>query len=229
MGRKTAIIPALGPIAGGAKTGNIMATTTLPKYSIRFRNRSGSQHDFVCFQQKPDPSGHTLAWFSRPVPDGVDDTFTWTLTYDFVWMETGPLSSGIEFAAEEVVPADLETANLIGFTVKDGAFQFTKPSDGGAKGSLTIKCDTTIPDNEAVVGIGMAGSPTFATPARPNFADVFTPHPEYWIIFGSYKPGQVLDPAAMATAVQVKFPANVYDVTATLDSKNTWQIEPTPI
>jgi rhizosphere induced protein len=199
-----------------------------PIYMLRFRNRSGAEHDFACFQQKPDashPDGATLAWFAQPAADGADVTFTWSITYDFVWMESGALTPGIHFTADEIVPGDIHTTNRIIFSKQDGAFQFSKPTDGGAPGSLTIVSDGSIPPNEATVGIGMAGSPTFVVPASPNMNYVFTPTPQYWISFGQCIPGQVLEVDDLAAAKQVIFPPSVYEMTATLDATDAWTIQ----
>jgi rhizosphere induced protein len=70
----------------------------------------------------------------------------------------------------------------------------------------------------------MSGNGTRVVPAEPNLAAVFTPHPEYWISFGSFVPGQVIDTQTMVNSDQVDFPVNVYQMTATLDSGNNWTL-----
>jgi hypothetical protein len=197
-------------------------------YTLRFKNRSKSQHDFLCYQQGISvntPYISTLAWFAKPVADGVDVDFTWSIDYSFVWSEQGTLKPGISFNAQQVVDADLQTANLIDFTNVGGAFQFANESAGGTAGSLTIDCDGTIPKGAATVGIGMSGQGTHVVPAEPNFAAVFSVHPEYWISFGSFVPGQVVDTQTMVNSEPVPFPVNVYGMTATLDSGNNWTLE----
>jgi hypothetical protein len=124
-----------------------------------------------------------------------------------------------------VVAADLQTANLIDFTNVGGAYQFANETAGGTAGSLTIDCDGTIPKGAATVGIGMSGQGTHVVPAEPNFAAVFSVHPEYWISFGSFVPGQVVDTQTMVNSEPVPFPVNVYGMTATLDSGNNWTLE----
>lgn len=196
-------------------------------YTLRFKNRSGSQHDFLCYQQGINvntPYVYTLAWFAKPVANGVDVDFTWSIDYSFVWSEQGTLKPGITFNAQQVISADLQTANLVSFTDIDDAFQFGAPTAAGTAGSLTIDCDGTIPKGAATVGIGMSGQGTHAVAAEPNFAAVFTVHPEYWISFGSFVPGQVVDEQTMVNSDQVNFPVNVYDMTATLDSGNNWSL-----
>lgn len=196
-------------------------------YTLRFKNRSGSQHDFLCYQQGIDvntPYIYTLAWFAKPVANGVDVDFTWSIDYSFVWSEQGTLKPGITFSAQQVIDADLQTANLVGFTDSAGAFQFGAPNATGTAGSLTIDCDGTIPKNAALCGIGMSGQGTHVVAAEPNFAAVFSVHPEYWISFGSFVPGQVVDTQTMVNSEPVPFPVNVYGMTATLDSGNNWTL-----
>jgi hypothetical protein len=204
-------------------------------YTLRFKNRSGSQHDFLCYQQGIDvntPYIYTLAWFAKPVANGVDVDFMWTIDYSFAWSEQGTLKPGITFNAQQVIPADLTSANLVTFTDviapgdTIGAFQFGTPSAGGTAGSLTVDCDSTIPKGLANVGIGMSGQGTHVVPAEPNFAAVFSVHPEYWISFGSFVPGQVIDTQTMVNSEEVTFPVNVYGMTATLDSGNNWSLAP---
>jgi hypothetical protein len=199
-----------------------------PSYTLRFKNRSNAQHDFLVFQQDPNvnaPSAYALAWFAVPLANGVDVDVTWTLDYVFVWTEQGQLVPGIAFKEMQVLPADLKSANRVKFTQLDSVLQFADPTGTGTPGSLTIDCDNTIPPNTATVGIGMSGAPTFVVPAAPNMTMLFTPHPEYWISFGDFVPGQVLDAESIAKAEQVVFPANVYGMTATLDSGNNWTIQ----
>ncbi len=196
-------------------------------YTLRFKNRSESQHDFLVYQQGIDvnqPYVYTLAWFAKPVADGVDVDFTWTIDYSFVWSEQGTLKPGIQFIAQQVLSADLVERNMVDFTRKDGAFQFANQSGKGAKGSLTIDDDNTIPKNMAKIGIGMSGYGTHVINAEPNFAAVFTPHPEYWVSFGDFVQGQVLDIQSLVNAAEVQFPVNVYGMTVTLDSGNVWTI-----
>ena len=196
-------------------------------YTLRFKNRSDSQHDFLVYQKGIEvnmPNIYTLAWFAKPVANGVDVDFTWTIDYSFVWSEQGQLKPGITFHANQVVVGDLLTANLIDFSKVDGAFQFGKPTGTGASGSLTIDGDNSIPKHAAKVGIGMSGYGTHAIDAEPNFAAVFTPHPGYWITFGSFEAGEVLDIQSLVKAEEVKFPGNVFEMTAMLDSGNKWTL-----
>ncbi|AXK80414.1 hypothetical protein DW352_07730 [Pseudolabrys taiwanensis] len=199
------------------------------KLSLRFRNRSGAQYDFLCFQHgvSPNtPSIATLAWLVRPLASGVDLDFTWTTNCCFVWFEQGAVTPDITFKAQQSAPADPISANLVTLTSSNGAYQFGPTTGGGAAGVLTIDCDGTIPSGTVMIGIGMSGLGTHAVAAEPNFAAVFTVKPEYWISFGSFTPGQTLDDQALIKATPLAFPPNVTAMTATLDVANKWILQP---
>lgn len=196
-------------------------------FTLRFKNRSESQHDFLCYQQGIDvnrPNVYTLAWFAKPVANGVDVDFCWTLDFNFMWSEQGTLEPGITFTANQVLPAGLTQQNRVDFTQEGDAFQFSNQDSTGAEGSLTINGDNSVPKKKAVFGIGMSGQGTFAVDAEPNLAAIFTPHPTYWVSFGSFDQGEVLDIQTLVNTAEVLFPANVYQMTAVLDSGNNWSI-----
>lgn len=70
----------------------------------------------------------------------------------------------------------------------------------------------------------MAGKPVFAAQAQPNFAYVFTPHPEYWIVAGDFTEGDALEPDELTNAEQVSFDGGT-SLVATLDASNIWNIK----
>jgi rhizosphere induced protein len=45
----------------------------------------------------------------------------------------------------------------------------------------------------------MSGNGTLAAPAQPAWTYIFTPRPQYWITFGEYAQGPVLDVRRSAT------------------------------
>ena len=194
-------------------------------YTIRFKNRSASLHDFLCYQQGVDvnrPNVYTLAWFAKPVASGVDVDFSWTVDYSFLWSEQGQLVPGVTFKARQVVPAGLDLFNKVNFTKTSGAFHFDGQSSTGALGSLTIHGEKDVPKGQSSFGIGMSGTGTFLVDAEPNLTAIFTPRPTYWITFGSYEQGEVLDIQTLVNVSEVAFPQNVFGMTAELDSGNNW-------
>lgn len=205
-------------------------------YSLTFTNNSNNNWDFCCFQEDPSITTQdvmSLAWFAFPVAPTTSVKFSWTIDYQFVWSQTGQLAPGVMFQASQKWDANLQTSNGIDFTRKgNSAFTFENQEQFGNPGTLYINQDGTIPANTAAVGINMgiqgapqgAGSGTFVVPAQPNITASFTPHPTYWVTFGDYVPGQVLDIQQITQKAQVNFPVNVYDMYAILGPDNSWTI-----
>jgi hypothetical protein len=200
------------------------------QYTLVFVNHSSRVAAVCVFQQDPGLNVRnleTVAWLVKPAASTSVVTLQWTAELDFVWSETGKLAPGVLAGSAQVWPADLSTKNQLTFTMTGGAYTFENQTKGPA--GLTILQSSTIPALQASVGIGAAGKATFIVQAQPNQPLTFKPSttPEYWISFGSYLSGQVLDVAAIADKTQVLFPVNVYSMTATLNADNTWTVVPT--
>ena len=71
----------------------------------------------------------------------------------------------------------------------------------------------------------MSGSPVLAVQAGPNLSFIFKPHPRYWVCFGNYYEGEVIDLNEMTNAQEIKFGPNEYALHATLLANNTWKVE----
>lgn len=200
------------------------------QYSIQFVNNSTNSGDFCVFQTPPDMSNSnilSLAWLTKRChPKNYRLKFTWSIDYNFTWSEVGELIPGVVFDAHQLWPADLVTANHVDFTRYDGAYTFLDQRKGAQAGNLYIHQDDTIPLREASVGIAMGGKASFAVEAQPNLTEVFIPHPTYWVAFGDYVEGQVLDVETITNKAVVEFPPNVYNMTATLGADNAWTITP---
>jgi hypothetical protein len=172
----------------------------------------------------------SLAWFTQMCNPGTSCSFYWTIDYSFVWSETGTLVPGVTFDAGQTVPASsLTSGNQITLDY-NGAFYFnpSTPSTGTPSGSLYINQTGNIPSNAASVGVGMSGAGTFAVQAQPNIDLTFTPDPEYWMAFGQYTQGLVLNTQQMSNIAAVVFPPNVYTMYVTLDAANNWTVSQFP-
>jgi hypothetical protein len=200
------------------------------KYSLTFVNYSSNTWDAAVYQKDPDlgvPNVQSLAWFAKTAAPTTKVVFSWTIDYSFVWSETGELVPGVMFNATQDWPANLDTQNKVTFT-KDPAYTFANQIQGPQPGILYISQDNTLPSKMASVGIGMSGSGVFAVQAQPNIQVSFTPHPQYWITFGQFTQGEVLDIGqVVGQAAQIQFPFNVYAITAILGPDNRWTVRPT--
>jgi hypothetical protein len=199
-------------------------------YSLTFVNNSSNTWDAAVYQKDPDlgvPNVQSLAWFTKTAAPTTKLVFTWTINYSFIWSETGQLVPGVQFNASQDWPADLSTTNQVSFT-KSPAYTFQNQTQGPAAGTLYISQDNTIPSKVASVGIGMSGAGVFAVQAQPNLQATFVPHPQYWITFGQFTQGEVLDIGQITSkAANVKYPFNVYSMTAILGPDNKWTVNPT--
>jgi len=199
-------------------------------YSITFFNNT-SQPGTVCLYQQnqfqPGPNIMSLAWFTWFVDPNDSVKFEFTIDYSFFWAESGTLVPGVTVIPGQTVAADLYNSNSITLSESSsGSLQFGTPQMGPQSGSLYIQCNSAVPPNLATVGIGMSGSGTFAVQAQPNYTNIFTPHPTYWLTFGNYNTGEVLDTYNMNTNTEVSFPANVYAMEATLNANYTFTVQP---
>lgn len=203
------------------------------QYSINFTNNSTNGWNACVFQQDEQiniPDVMSLAWFTQMCNPGTSCTFTWTIDYSFVWSETGNLVPGVTFDAGQTVAAtSLTSGNSITLD-NNGAFYFNPatPVTGTPSGSLYINQTNNIPLNLGAVGIGMSGAGTFVVQAQPNIDLTFTPHPEYWMAFGQYEAGVVLNTQQMTNITEVAFPPNVYTMYVTLDAGNNWTVSQFP-
>jgi hypothetical protein len=197
------------------------------EYKINFVNNSTNEGSIMVFQQDENigvDGVMSLAWFTKYVYPQTTGYFDWRINYNFVWSETGELKPGVNFLASQAPPCDLSTSNSIGLSY-DKAYNFVNQTAGTPQGSMYIKEDATIPLKQASVGIGMSGAGTFVVQAQPNMNLTFTPHPEYWIAFGNYTKGDVLNIQEMTSASNVAFPPGIYTMNAILNPDNSWTIQ----
>lgn len=199
------------------------------KYKLTVNNKSKNYGNICVFQTLPEQPDNllSLAWFSKAAHPETTVEFNWTTDYNFVWSNQGELKPGVTFKASQVKEADPSNIakNTIGFTKQYDAYRFNETEKTTKEGRLGIYTDQTVPHGEASVGIGMSGNGTFAVTATPNYNFVFQPHPRYWIAFGTYTVGEVMDIESMSNIVEVVFDPDIYSKNVTLKEDNTWKIE----
>lgn len=198
------------------------------QYQINFINNSVNSGDVCVFQQVPNAYANdwvSLAWFSKKSNPNVHINFTWTIDYSFQWAQTGQLNNGVVFKANQSIPADLNSQNQVSFDQNNYGYLFNNQATGGQSGDLTILTTANIPNYDASVGIAMSGNSSFAKQATPNSTFIFEPHPCYYIAFGTFETGAVLDTSVQyGISKKIVFPTGVYSLTATLNADNSWTI-----
>lgn len=185
----------------------------------------------VCVFQRPAEAAETpnimsIAWLTKRLYPTSQVRFTWELDYQFVWAETGELKPGVTFDAGQSWQAGLTENNMVTLHCDEyGAYTFqNQTTNANATGSLVIQQDSTIPLNRASAGLGMGGQGVYALQAQPNMTIIFTPHPTYWLTFGEYTQGEVLNTSEIANMTQISFPPNVYSMKAVLGANNVWSV-----
>ena len=198
------------------------------KFKLTVKNDSKNYGNICVYQTLPDQPDNmmSLAWFSKAAHPGTNVEFDWTLDFNFIWSDQGELKPGVRFLASQILdadPADI-TKNSVAFTKQYDAYRFGETKKATKEGTLGIYTDQTVPHGEASVGIGMSGNGTFAVTATPNYNFTFLPHPRYWVAFGTYQVGEVVDIESMTHAIEIVYDPDVYERTVTLQSDNTWRI-----
>lgn len=199
-----------------------MSTT----YTINVKNESKQTGSFCVYQTIPNQDTlniYSLAWFSKAAHPDVNIAFSWTIDYSFMWAETGVLKNGTTFIASQTLPADPSSSRLNSkiFSHDDDGF-FFKDGDSKPLGALSINTDSTIPNKIASLGVGMSGKAALAVDAYSNTSYSFQPHPTYWIAFGDYKQGKVIDVNRMSLTQQFDFPTNIFNRDITFTENNDW-------
>lgn len=195
-------------------------------YSLTIVNHSAHSDSFMVFQNDPGsfaPNALALAWFakfSNPGPN-VSVKFTWTIDWGFSWADTGTLSPGVIFSASDQRSAS-PTTNMIPLSY-NGAYQFGPQTAGADPNLFYIAEDGSIPvGSSASVGITMSGSTVYAAQARPNNNITATPHPQYYVAYGSFQPGQVIDISTVNNPLQLNYQTGIYSLSTTLNADDSW-------
>ena len=191
----------------------------MKQYSLTCINSSSWPGCFAVFQKtyRLPADVYALAWFARAAHPGTEVTFTWSTYYSFTWSETGVIKPGINFNGSQIIPADPDKLNCIELAVDNlGASYFKPPTASGQPGMLTIQQLSSVVPNRTSIGIGMSGSPMAATQAAPGATTVFVPTSNYWVMFGNYQTGDVIDVKEITGAVEVTYPDGLTSRTATL-------------
>jgi hypothetical protein len=198
----------------------------MTQYSLTCINRSSSSGSFAVFQKPPaTPVSFPLAWLTRSAAPSAEVTFTWSVDYSFVWSETGVINSGVNFSGRQVIPADPDKLNTVELAVDNyGATYFKPPSGSGTAGTLTVVQDAEVVPDRTSVGIGMSGSGTTVVPAAPNKTAVFRLHPNYWVVFGNYQAGEVIDVEDTTGAVEVTYPDGITSRTVTIGQNDILKV-----
>lgn len=195
------------------------------KYTLTIKNHSSHSDYLMVFQNDPtswSPDAMALAWFSKlsnPSPTSIVK-FSWEIDWGFSWAETGIIQPGIKFEASET--ADTSGGNKITLDY-NGAYFFKDQTTGASPDRLYLSESKNIPVSSlASVGVTMSGNTVYATQARPNQNLTFSPHPTYFLAYGNYEEGQVIDISTVNNPLELRYDTGIYSLETTLNPDDTW-------
>ena len=198
------------------------------QYSLTVNNQASHSAYFMVYQNDPtlwDPNALSIAWFakfSNPSPTSKVK-FSWGVDWGFSWGDTGKLQAGVQYDASETYEPQGPSDNLITLDY-NGAYFFGTPSAGADPNRFYMQESKNIPvGSSASVGMTMSGNTVYAVQARPNQNLTFSPHPTYYLAYGSYEEGKVIDVSTINNPLQLVYATGVYSLTTTLNADNTWK------
>jgi rhizosphere induced protein len=197
-------------------------STTL---SLLFRNDSGRSGAVCVYQRSPEieaAGGQPVAWITKSVAPSTNVLVTWQAEFAFVWREAHELSPTIALQAWQAWPADPAGQNQITVRRNERFYTFADPSQAPQPGALVILTDENVAPGVLSIGIGTGGMVTFVSPAKPGTTHAFAPDATYWIAFGDYVTGQVLDPLTIVPQVQLLFSSLITRLAVVLDAGDVW-------
>jgi hypothetical protein len=204
------------------------------QYSLLLHNQSTRPGYFCVYATAVNPQQvqhdlRTLAWATYPANPNGDVEFDWLMNYSFSWCKTGVLTNGVIYKASAHLSTDPGNAqtNRAYLDKNDYGYNLINDSKANAPypGGMAITTSGLIVNNDVSIGIGIDGNPVLAVLATPNYTFTFFPDLKYWVAFGDYKKGQVLDLNSMSTVQELNFVDNVYALDITLSSSNTWTVK----
>ena len=196
------------------------------KYELEVIHNGTDCGDFCIYQTYDGQMDdiRPLVWFSKTAHPGTKLNFSWEINYGVAWSEQGDLTPGVVFKASQIQPMDpADTSkNTVLLTLEKGAYHFATSNNPTKAGKLGVVCDTMIAPSTVSVGVAMFGKPTHACVASPSLKYTFAPHPRYWIAFGKFKEGEVIDVNRISQKFEISYPVNIYQRTIELTANNTW-------
>jgi hypothetical protein len=197
-------------------------------YTLSFQNNSSNAATVCVYATAPDNGNSKMmsrAWLTQPANPMTLSNFNWNTDYSFVWSETGRLMPGVMFEPSQTSNVNPDGQNAVTLTYDNQGYNFSDTTSAFPGGSLIIQQSSTVPQNNASVGIAISGQPALAVEAQPNTNFTFIPYPNYWITFGNYESGEVLDVQGIPDPFEINYPANLYSAVVTLDMNYNWSVD----
>ncbi|MES2554642.1 MAG: hypothetical protein V4604_00750 [Bacteroidota bacterium] len=198
------------------------------RFQVNVTNNSAQNTTFILFQKDPNQDqyqGFSVAWKSQRVSPRSKATFDWARDFCFVAANTGPLKPGMEFNTESMMETDPNGSNNSAVLDSNGGGCQLNVGRGGQPGRLTLTTGNVSPQVQLSAGMGMERSATVIIEARSGMNYQFSPDTEYWIAFGNYQDGQVLQRNVQNSA-RISFPNGITNMNVVLNQDNSYSINP---
>lgn len=205
------------------------------RYEVKFENDSYYDEDICIYATSPDSvvKGNnlmSLAWICKPVKARTNVKLEWQLDYSFVWSKTCLLSPGEIFESCEANLADpygINGPRAVNFNNEQGIYSFSKDSITRKIGTdrLEIFTGDSIPDSEVSIGIGINDNPILVVNAALNRNFFCITKLKYWIAFGEFAQGEVLELSSLECCHEINFSHNPFAKTVKtiiLSENKTW-------
>ena len=128
------------------------------------------------------------------------------------------------FASSQSWDCDPYLKNSVDFNKSGNAYTFNnlQQNHEGDGGTLYINQLGGVVPKESHVGVGMSGSGTFLVPSQPNMKLMFRPKPTYYLVFGNFVQGQVMDITALTNVYKLEYGGSINSISVSLNKDNMW-------
>ncbi|TDE26736.1 hypothetical protein [Actinomadura sp. 6K520] len=175
-------------------------------------------------------SALSTAWLTQVIHPGNRYTFSWEIEWGFAWSANGTVKD-YQWVANGALPADPASSARCAatFDYMSGDFLLKPATQTPAPNNdrLWIEDTSAIPRpsvQPSSVGVTLNGQPACVADAGPNLEHVFTLHPTYYIVAGSFQQCQMVDVATLTQTQELEYDDGVAALTVVLDGANTWQV-----
>ncbi|GAA3162330.1 MULTISPECIES: hypothetical protein [Streptomyces] len=217
-------------------------------YTLTLHNAS-SQPGLTFAVYTVAPVGNTagqfpVAWLTKPLNEGNQVTFAWTLDYAVMFATQGGQAGTVwkESSTVDVKDTDAQlNSALLDYQNNDYVFQHNAGAHPVKPGEVYINTSATVPpwtlDAGPSVGLAISGGESGQTPTMapaivgnsgPNLVHTFDLHPTYYIDAGNIVQGAMADLDTVTQYQQVTYGSGVFAAEWTLDKSNNWVEGPPP-
>ena len=136
-----------------------------------------------------------MAWLVLPTQSQSSTVFTWAIDYSFVLSQSAAPAVGAAVTIHQQIPANFNTSNEVDLEGTGSSLALQKIRLSPTGSVFYIHQSPSLQPDTALVGLGLAGKPSFLWPVQPGAQLEIRPKSNtvYRIAFGPFKEGEVLD------------------------------------